>query len=354
MKKQPIQPDLDLFEPQPQAAYYDDSLKGWVLSRYVDVLAALHDERLCPVGSRTENVPGQEEVNGQRQLRTQTLTACSGQQIKSWQLRFKELGLQMMTKLRSGIRADIIGSFAEPWALEVALTVTGADRARRARLNALARTVSMASADPSNESLRESARAASDELAQHLEASPIPMSGPAFVALSQTLPSFLANAWLALLRNPQQLERLREEPALMPIAVEELLRYAGLAHTLFRRASSTINLAGVTIARGDRVMLRLSSANHDPAQFENPECLDLPRRNGPQLALGAAMHSCAGGVLIKMLAGIATTCFVENVAERDEAIPIEWKGGIGFRSPKALPVLLRKTQHGWRLPVRSK
>ena len=52
-------------------------------------------------------------------------------------------------------------------------------------------------------------------------------------------------------------------------------------------------------------MLKLSCANRDGAQFENPECLDLSRRNGPQLALGSGMHSCAGGLLVKTLAGRA-------------------------------------------------
>lgn len=127
----------------------------------------------------------------------------------------------------------------------------------------------------------------------------------------------------------------------MPAAIEELLRYAGLAHTLFRRASATIDMAGVTMARGDRVMLKLSSANRDRAQFENPERLNISRRNGPQLALGIGMHSCAGGLLIRTLAGIATACFVENVAERDRTVPMEWKGGTGFRSPKTLHVLLK-------------
>jgi cytochrome P450 len=341
-KKQRIEPALDAFAMPPQPAYYDNALNGWVLSQYADVVAALHDERLCPVNSRAEHVPAREEMTAQRELRTQTLTACSGPQIKTWQISFKELGQQMLTKLGSNTRADILRNFAEPWALEIALMVTRADKKDRARLSTLARVVSMASADPSNRSLRESARSASDELAHRLESSPIPMSGPAFVAISQTLPRFLANAWLALLRNPLQLEHLRQEPGLMPAAIEELLRYAGLAHTLFRRASSAINLAGVTIAQGDRVMLKLASANRDPAQFVNPECLDLARRNGPQLALGIGMHSCGGGLLIKTLAGIATVFFVESVSELDQGFPIEWWGGTGFRSPKGLHVILRE------------
>jgi cytochrome P450 len=342
MVAQPIEQAFNAFEAPPEPAYYDNSLNGWVLSQYADVVAALHDERLCPVSSRTEHVPAREEMTAQRELRIQTLTACSGQQIKAWQLSFKELARQMITKLRSNTRADIIRNFAEPWALQIALMVTRADEKDRTRLSTLARVVSMASADPSNQALRESARSASDELAHRLESSPIPMSGPAFVAISQTLPRFLANAWLALLRNSLQLERLRQQPDLMPAAIEELLRYAGLAHTLFRRASSAINLAGVTIAQGDRVMLKLASANRDPAQFVKPECLDIARRNGPQLALGIGMHSCGGGLLIKTLAGIATVFFVENVSELDQSFPIEWWGGTGFRSPNGLHVLLRQ------------
>ncbi|HZS55750.1 MAG TPA: cytochrome P450 [Bryobacteraceae bacterium] len=328
------------FDPPP--AYYDDSLNGWVLSRYTDVVAALHEQRLCPVDSRTENVPCQEEIDAQHRLRAQTFAACAGQQVKEWQIQFAEIAQQLMAKLRGCVRAEIVGNFAEPLGLDIALTVTRADRNNAAHLNALAHAISMASADPTNQPIREAAKAANDELTRYLESSPIPMSGPAFVALSQTLPSFLANAWLALLRSPQQFRRLREELALIPNAVEELLRYAGLAHTLFRRASSDINMAGVTITRGDRVMLKLSSANRDPGQFVNPECLDLGRRNGPQLALGIGLHSCAGGPLIRMLAGVAMTCFVGNVAELDPDFPIEWKGGTGFRTPKALYVLLQQ------------
>ena len=175
VKKQLIGPDVDAFEAPPQPAYYDESLNGWVLSRYADVFAALHDERLRPVGSRTEAVPGREEVNAQRQLRAQTLTACSGQLLKSWQILFKELGRQMMVKLRPGTRTDILGNFAEPWALEVALVVAAAEKKYGAHLNTLARLISMASANPSDLSIRESAETANQELAQYLKSSPIPM-----------------------------------------------------------------------------------------------------------------------------------------------------------------------------------
>lgn len=327
--------------PPPRPAYYDSSLNAWVLSRYADVLSALHETRLRPVDSRAEALPEKAEIDAQRQLRIETQAALSHQSIKSWQPRFAAVASACMETLRSSARVDIVKQFAEPWCLSAALMVTQADAQDAHLLKDLAGTVSIATADPMNESLRHSAKAASAELAKRLASSPIPMSGPAFVALTQTLPRFLANAWLTLLRNPREFDRLRNEPSLMPFAIEELLRYAGLAHTIYRLASATLHLAGITVDRGARVVLKLSSANRDPAQFPQPDLLDFSRRLGPQLALGAGLHSCAGGSLIRMLSGIATAAFVENVTGGDIASPLEWHGGSGFRSLKSLYVHLR-------------
>ncbi len=347
MRQHSTDRDLDTFSPPPPTpAYYDSSLNGWVLGQYSDVLAALHEPRLWPVDSRAEALPDKIDFGAQCRLRTETLTALSRQRIKCWEAQFAEIANRTIKGLASEIRVDMISQFAEPWCLAVAVIVTGADTSNIDVLNALARKVSIATADPLNESLRESAKAANLQLAKSLESSPIPMSGPAFVALSQTLPRFLANAWLALLRHPRQLEQLRAEPDLMPSAMEELLRYAGLAHMLFRRASTTFDLAGVTVAQGVRVILKLSSANRDSAQFPEPDRLDLSRRLGPQVALGAGPHSCAGGSLIRMVGGIATAAFVENVFAADTTSPIEWQGGSGFRSAKSLYVYLRHSNGG--------
>ena len=128
----------------------------------------------------------------------------------------------------------------------------------------------------------------------------------------------------------------------MSSAVAELLRYAGLAHMLFRRCSTTINIAGVTIARGARVILMLSSANRDPDQFLDPDGLDIARWSRSQLALGAGPHSCAGASLIKMVVGIATAVWIEHFAAADTTTPIEWEGGSGFRFAKSLYVLLHR------------
>src|SRR5947207_646604 len=127
----------------------------------------------------------------------------------------------------------------------------------------------------------------------------------------------------------------------MPRAVEELLRYAGLASSVFRRATARLDLGGVTILEGERVILMLASANRDPARFPEPDRLDVSRRLGGQVALGAGPHSCVGALLIRMAATVATEALVQKAAAREIAGPIEWRGGSGFRSPASLYVQLQ-------------
>jgi cytochrome P450 len=155
----------------------------------------------------------------------------------------------------------------------------------------------------------------------------------------------LANAWLALFRHPSELARLRAEPVLMPRAIEELLRYAGLARTLFRLATEDVDLGGIRIAEGQRVRLMLASANRDPAQFPDPDRVDFTRRPTGQLALGAGPHSCVGAFLIRMAATVATDAFVRNFVEADMNGPIEWRGGSGFQSPASLYASIHRAPH---------
>jgi hypothetical protein len=117
--------------------------------------------------------------------------------------------------------------------------------------------------------------AATTELEQRLQKSAIPMNGPVFVALSQTLPCFLANAWLALLRHPAELARLGREPNLMPSAIEEMPRYVGITQKVSRYAIAPVILGDISIDQGRRVILLLDSAKRDPEQFPFPNCLEL-------------------------------------------------------------------------------
>lgn len=340
-----VQPDLKdadpLFPPHPTPPHYDASLGAWVLSRYAEVLSAFVDPRLSPLAVKTRSGPVASDVPQQSRVRSETLAALSQSRVSKWQTSVERSANGLIKRLPNDRSVDVLQEFARPWSLDVAVIVTGADPAQADILQHLARQVSAATADPANRLLHSAAKRADAELARRLQGSEIPMSGPAFVALSQTLPCLLANAWLALLRHPAELARLCAEPALMPRAIEELLRFAGLARTLLRQAHASIDIGGVKIPQGARVMLMLCSANRDPAQFVASDQLDLARRSAGHVALGAGPHSCAGGALIRMAAAVGTAAFVRRFGGAVKTRVIEWNGGSGFRSPVSLWVQLR-------------
>jgi hypothetical protein len=170
----------------------------------------------------------------------------------------------------------------------------------------------------------------------------IPLGKSVFLGTSQTIPFFLANAWLALLRHPAELAHLCAEPDLMPRAIEELLRYAGVVHTLFRQATAKVDVAGVRILENERVILKMASANRDPEQFPEPDRLNVARYLTGQLALGAGSHSCVGAVLVRMAAGIATSAFVHELAAAEPSGAVEWYCNRTICSPASVRILLRR------------
>ena len=110
--------------------------------------------------------------------------------------------------------------------------------------------------------------------------------------------------------------RLRAHPELLPGAIEELLRYAGIVRRVFRRATANVDLGGVRIAEGELAVLMLASANRDPEQFPDPDRLDLTRPITSHVALGTGRNSCVGAMLIRMAASVATGALTATFAER--------------------------------------
>ncbi|POX42070.1 cytochrome P450 [Streptomyces sp. Ru73] len=110
-----------------------------------------------------------------------------------------------------------------------------------------------------------------------------------------------ANGWLALFQHPGQLAALRAAPdALLPTAVEELLRYATPLQLFERWVLDDIEIDGTVVPRGAEVALLFGSANRDPARFDRPEELDLARPDNPHVSLGAGIHYCLGAPLARL------------------------------------------------------
>ena len=121
------------------------------------------------------------------------------------------------------------------------------------------------------------------------------------VAGHETTVNLIASGMLALLEHPHQLELLRNDPQLIKPAVEELLRFTAPVETATERfASEDLELAGVTIAKGDVVLAAIASANRDEDHFANPDTLDISREPNKHLAFGLGIHFCLGASLARM------------------------------------------------------
>ena len=114
---------------------------------------------------------------------------------------------------------------------------------------------------------------------------------------TETTADLIGNGILALLRSPDQLQRLREDPALITGAVNELLRFDPPVQTVFRRAVADCEVNGYPVPKRENIALVIGAANHDPEVFERPDRLDVGRRPGPHLSFGRGIHRCPGASL---------------------------------------------------------
>ena len=120
------------------------------------------------------------------------------------------------------------------------------------------------------------------------------------VAGNETLRNGLPGACLALLEHPQAAAELRAEPALLPVAAEEMLRWWTPVMTFRRTATGDCELGGQPIRPGDKVVVSFTSANRDEAVFARPDRFDIRRQPSPHLVFGHGPHFCLGARLARV------------------------------------------------------
>ncbi len=142
-----------------------------------------------------------------------------------------------------------------------------------------------------------------------------------------TTRSTLAIALWLLATHPEQLSRLRDDPALVPLAVEEIVRFEPIISGIPRIPMVDLDIAGVTIPAGSYVTLSVPSANRDPRQFEDPDRFDVGRTDNQHLGFGLGIHHCVGAnvaraELQEALRVILERCpLVEGPAEKPVWVP---------------------------------
>jgi pimeloyl-[acyl-carrier protein] synthase len=159
------------------------------------------------------------------------------------------------------------------------------------------------------------------------------------VGAQETTPNLIGNGLLSLLRNPDQLGKLRMNLSLMPSAVEELLRYESPSQHTTRVAPEDTEWGEKRIRKGQSVIAVMGAANRDPERFTNPDHLDICRTDNRHVAFGAGRHFCFGAHLGRLEGQIAFSTMLRRFSNLVlEPSPLMWRENLGLRGLKALYV----------------
>ncbi len=317
-------------------------LPAWIVTRHDDVREVLGDATRFSNGARAAfAMPGDTRTDEERQraLAGQLLLTDPPEHTRLRRFLTPEFTVRRMKRLepriveivdehldaleRAGSPADLVPTFALPIPSLVICELLGvpyADRdafqRRTARqldlsipveerigLQQEARAymeglVARAKADPGEDMLgmlvrEHGAEMSDDELAG--------ISSLLLIAGHETTSNMLGLGTLALLRHPDQLAKVRDDPAVVDAAVEELMRWLSIVHTGFVRVTTTeVEIAGQAIPAGELVLCALPTANRDPSYLTDPETLDVTRGAMGHLAFGHGVHHCLGAPLARM------------------------------------------------------
>jgi cytochrome P450 len=162
------------------------------------------------------------------------------------------------------------------------------------------------------------------------------------VAGNETTTNLIGNAALDLLAHPAALAALRADPALVPNAIEEVLRFSSPVQMDPRLATRDVEVQGTTIPAGEFVLCWLGAANRDEAVFERPETFDVRREKPSHLSFGFGPHYCLGASLATLEAQVALRVLLERTRSfrRVDAAPLPFHPSIVFRGVTSLPMVL--------------
>ncbi|GII84465.1 cytochrome P450 [Sphaerisporangium siamense] len=331
---------------------YFEPTGQWLVARHGDVNAALRDRRL---GRSYLHVASHEEFGREpepgfqepfwRVIRAGMLDVEPPVHTRLRRLVSKAFTPRMVEELRPRVRrvarelvaafverggGDLIGEVAEPLPVTVIAEMLGVPESDRHLLRPWSADIcGMYELNPSTEVQHTAVRAASEfsdylsGLAAARRADPgddlisalaqvadegdtlteEELIGTCVLLLNaghEATVNVTANGWWALFRNPAELERLRADPSLLPTAVEELMRYDTPLQMFERWVLQDVTIGGVDIPKGTEVALLFGSANHDPEVFDDPERLDVGRKDNPHISFGAGIHFCLGAPLARV------------------------------------------------------
>ncbi len=129
-----------------------------------------------------------------------------------------------------------------------------------------------------------------------------------------TTVSGLGAALFCLARFPDQFDRLRADPSLARAAFEEAVRFETPVQTFFRTTTRTVELGGLAVGEGEKVLVFMGAANRDPRRWEDPDAFDVERRNAGHVGFGAGIHACVGQVLARLEGEVVLAALARKAA----------------------------------------
>lgn len=166
----------------------------------------------------------------------------------------------------------------------------------------------------------------------------------------ETTSNLIGNGMLALLQNPEEMRKLRENPSMIETAVEEFLRYHSPIQSTGRLAIEDLEIGGKRISKGQIVSTCIGAANRDPAQFPDPDRLDITRQENRHLAFAFGPHFCLGAALARMEGQIAIGTMLRRMDQIQLEPPLSsdgrledfrWRTNPTFHGLETLPVVFK-------------
>jgi len=379
--------------------YWDPYLHAWVVTGYAEVVAVLHrfsaecaptPQQFMQMGLASLEPIARVLVKqmlfmdgtAHARLRRLCSTAFTSNRVAALRSHIQEIADGLLDDVIAQGSMDVIGDFASPLPAIVMAELLGLPTSDHGQLKAwsadFAEVLGNFQQNPDRAGLvlkslhemtdyfraaiAEQERSPGDGLIQalvHAEVEGARLTEEEVIANviitmvggQETTTNLIGNGLVTLIRNPDQLARLREQPAIINTAVEELLRYETPSQRTARIVREDTELGGKRMRKGDTVFAVMAAGNRDPAQFPDPDRVDLTRAENRHLAFGWASHFCFGAPLARMEGQIAFSTLLRGLKDLVlEPRPLAWRENLGLRGLKALPVRFRAAPAGARRP----
>ena len=360
---------------------------AWVLTRYEDADAMLRDhDRFGAEGRRFHDTGLTTLLDidppDHTRLRALVSRAFTPRSVSRWHERLQEITDRLLDAVADHDRIDLIAALGYPlpvtviaemlgvppedmyrferWSNDIALIVepiltraqVKAVRRATRELFAYFETIVEARRREPRDDLVSALLAAEEEDDKLTREELLSAMLLILVAGNETTRNLIGNGMLALLRHPDQLERLREEPGLLETAVDELLRYDSPVQLDGRVVREDLEMGGKRLRAGQKVIALLGAANRDPAAFRNPDALDIARKEKSHLSFGRGIHYCLGASLALLEARIAFRGLLDRFPSIHLAAEPQYRDGIVLRGVESLWIEVEQARRP-RVPAHS-